>query len=184
MARDLSEAVEILKEHGLDFVQIVQDTHAETMLRIGTLLDESLELVIKGHAIKTARKELDEKLFRKYGKLETLRAKIKRAKSDGLLDAVTHSDADVIREIRNEFGHLKTKLHFNSPAVVALTSKLSTYDATLSTQNVIFAANIRVLDRLKAAMKQTPTLHRRCDDVASDTLFRVQRQLENLKRNG
>ena len=78
MARDLNEAVEILKEHGLDFTKLVQDTHAETMLRLGTLLDERLELVLKMHMLNNG-KNVNEKHFLKNGKLYNLADKVDEA---------------------------------------------------------------------------------------------------------
>jgi hypothetical protein len=33
MARELSEAIDILAEHGIDFEQVLRDTNAETMLQ-------------------------------------------------------------------------------------------------------------------------------------------------------
>ncbi|MDB5601182.1 MAG: hypothetical protein JWN71_3226 [Xanthobacteraceae bacterium] len=148
MPRDLSEAVEILKEHGLDFSQLVQDTHAETMLRLGTFLDGFLEIALKTHMLQNGKK-IDDRAFRKRGKLATLAAKIKRAEEAGLLDEVTHNDADLLREIRNEFGHLKTKIHFDSPEIVAWAKGLSTYDGAETNQDAILAACSKVLDKLR-----------------------------------
>jgi DNA-binding MltR family transcriptional regulator len=154
MARDLSEAIEILKERGLDFAQVLRDTHAETMLRLGTLLDETLEIVIKTHALKSG-KSINEKAFQKRGKLEKLADKIKKAETEGLLDKVAFKDADLLREIRNEFGHLKTKLHFASPEITKLAERLSTYDPAKPNQAAILAAMTKVTNRLKAALKPT-----------------------------
>lgn len=153
MARDLKEAAEILKEHGLDFARLIQDTHAETMLRLGTLLDGFLEIVLKTHALK-AGKPLNDKVFLKGGKLEKLGAKIKKASDLGLLDDETYSDADSLREIRNEFGHLKTKVHFDSPVIVSWAKQLSTYEGAESNQAAILAAVTKVTDRLRAVAKQ------------------------------
>lgn len=152
MARDLSEATDILKEHGLDLTKILQDTHAETMLRLGTLLDECLELVLKTHMLKGG-KVANEKMFQKRGKLETLSAKIKKANDLGLLEGTAFNDADLIREIRNEFGHLRTKIHFDSPEIVKWVKQLSTYGKAESNQAAIFAAVTAVTDSLRAAVK-------------------------------
>jgi hypothetical protein len=149
MARDLSEAAEILKEHGLDLTKVLQDTHAETMLRLGTLLDEFLELALKTRVLKSG-KAVNEKTFQKGGKLQTLAAKIKKANDLGLLDEGTFKDTDLLREIRNEFGHLKTKLHFDSPEIVKLVKQLSTYEAAESNQAAIQEAITKVTDYLKA----------------------------------
>jgi hypothetical protein len=154
MARDLSVAADILKEHGLDLSQVLRDTHAETMLRLGTLLDETLEITIKTHALKSG-KSINEKAFQKRGKLGTLAAKIKKAESEGLLDNIAFKDADLLREIRNEFGHLKTKLHFSSPEISEFAERLSTYDPAKPNQAAILAAMTKVTDCLIAASKPT-----------------------------
>jgi DNA-binding MltR family transcriptional regulator len=149
MARDLKEAAEILKEHGLDLTKVLQDTHAETMLRLGTLLDDCLELLLKTHMLKSG-KNVNERTFQKGGKLEKLGSKIKKAQDLGLLDQATHRDADLLREIRNEFGHLKKKLHFDSPEIVEWVKKLSTYETAETNQAAILAAVSKVIDHLEA----------------------------------
>ncbi|MBR0786929.1 hypothetical protein [Bradyrhizobium iriomotense] len=154
MARDINEAAEILKEHGLDLAQVLRDTHAETMLRIGTQLDDILQTALRTHALHTVGKDLDDRLFQPpKGKLQTLGSKIKKAQTVGLLDAATFADADLLREIRNEFGHLKTKLHFDHPKIVALAGRLSTYEAAETNQAAIFAATDKVVDHVRAALK-------------------------------
>jgi DNA-binding MltR family transcriptional regulator len=153
MARDLSEAAEILKEHGLDLSTVLQDTHPETMLRLGTLLDECLEIALKTHMLKSG-KVVNEKTFKKGGKLEKLATKIKKANDLGLLDEAAFKDANLLREIRNEFGHLKTKVHFDSPEIVKWVKLLSTYEAAKSNQAAIFAAMTKVTDYLKDAVKR------------------------------
>lgn len=153
MARDLlSEAAGLLKEHGLDLTKVLQDTHAETMLRLGTLLDECLEIVLRTHMLKNG-KAPNEKLFQKRGKFETIAAKIKKANDLGLLNAATFKDAGLLREIRNEFGHLKSKVHFDSPEILTWVKQLSTYEAAESNQAAILAAVTKITDHLKAAVK-------------------------------
>jgi DNA-binding MltR family transcriptional regulator len=152
MARDLKEAAEILKEHGLDLTKLLQDTHVETMLTLGSLLGECLEVVLKTHMLKIGKK-INERTFQKGGKLETLASKIRRAKDWGLLDEMTHSDADLLREIRNEFGHLKKRLHFDSQEIVEWVKKLSTYESAETNQAAIFAAVSKVTGYLKAKVQ-------------------------------
>ncbi len=153
MARDLSEAAAILKEHGLDLTKVLQDTHAETALRLGTLLDGILEIILKTYMLKNG-KVVNEKTFQKSGKLENLAAKIKKASDLGLFDEAAFKDADLLREIRNEFGHLKTKVHFDSPEILKWAEQLSTYEAAGSSQAAIFAAMTKVTDCLSAAVKR------------------------------
>jgi DNA-binding MltR family transcriptional regulator len=153
MARDLNEAIDILKEHGLDFAAILRDTNAETMLRLGTLLDEFLELALKGHRVRSG-KPVNEKVFQRGGKLEKLGLKITKAKNLGLLDETAFKDAGLLREIRNEFGHLKTKVHFESPEISKWVEQLSTDEEAEHNQAIIFAAMTKVTDQLRASMRQ------------------------------
>ena len=92
--------------------------------------------------------------FQKGGKLETLAHKIKKAKDLGLLDEASFKDADLLREIRNEFGHLKTKVHFDSPEIEKWAQHLSTYEAAEPNQAAICAGMTKVTDCLNASMKR------------------------------
>lgn len=150
MARDLNEAAEILKEHGLDLKKVLQDTHAETMMRLGSLVDERLELTLKIVALKRG-KPLNDAAFLKGGKLGTLAAKIRRAKDWGLLDDTAHKDATTVREIRNEFGHPGSRLHFDSDEIVQWVKQLSTYDAAPDHQAAIFAVTSNIMKQLDVA---------------------------------
>lgn len=151
MPRDLSEAVEILKEHGLDFVRLVQDTHAETMLRLGTVLEDVLEIALRTQMLLGGEKE-NERAFVKNGELATLYKKIKKAKTLGLLDDVTYKDVELLRKIRNEFGHLRTKIHFDSSRIVALARGLSTYEAAETNQAAVLEAGSRVMEKLRKSV--------------------------------
>jgi DNA-binding MltR family transcriptional regulator len=153
MARELSEAIDILKEHGIDFELLVRDTNAETMLQLGSLLDEFLKTSLQTRSLKDG-KEVNEKAFQKGGKLENLASKIKKAKNLELLDEAAWKDAETLREIRNEFGHLKTKVHFDSPEILKWVKQLSTYDETKPNQTAILAAMTKVTDQLRAAAKR------------------------------
>jgi hypothetical protein len=152
MARDLSEAFDILKEHDIDLGQWVLDTNAETMLRIGSLLDEFLEIALKVRTVRIGGTVQDEP-YQKDGKLQTLGAKITKAKNVGILDEATWKDADMLREIRNEFGHPKTKVNFDSPEIEKWAKRLSTYDETKPNQAAILGAMTKVTDRLRASVK-------------------------------
>jgi len=122
------------------------------MLRLGSLLDDFLEIGIKTQIVKSGN-IVNEKEFQRGGDLRSLASKIRRAKKVGLLDEAARKDADTLRKIRNEFAHLKTKLDFYSPEIENLAAQLSTYDATLPNQKAIEAAMDKVTDHLKAAVK-------------------------------
>jgi len=154
MARDLSEAFDIFKENGIDLGQWVLDTHAETMIRLGTLLDGFLEIALKARTVRIGGVVKDE-LYQKGGELQTLGAKIKKAKNVGILYEATWKDADTLREIRNEFGHLKTKVNFDSPEIEKWAKSLSTYEEGKPNQAAILGAMTKVTDRLRASVKSS-----------------------------
>ncbi|MGY2915786.1 hypothetical protein [Bradyrhizobium sp. USDA 3262] len=70
--------------------------------------------------------------------------KIKRAKTVGLLDEAARKDADTLRKMRNEFAHLKTKIHFDSPPIEALAAQLSTDELDKPNQKAVEAAMAKV----------------------------------------
>lgn len=152
MPRDLQIAVDILAEHGLDFRQLIQDSHAETMMRIGSLMDETLEVAIRAYRLSRGQADQD-KIFQRGGKLDTLAAKMKKAHDYGLLSDVEFNDATVLRMIRNEFGHLKAKLHFDSPKIDELVRGFSTFDPEASSQSNVFAATTSVMEPLRGVVK-------------------------------
>jgi DNA-binding MltR family transcriptional regulator len=153
MPRDIKIAVEILAEHGLDLQQLIQDTHAETMITIGSLLDEALQLAISACRLSRGQ-DVDDRTFQKGGKLETLGAKIRKAHNYGLLNDVEFKDATILREIRNEFGHLRAKLNFDSPKIDEWVSDLSTFDPVASNQNNIFSVTTSVMEPLRTYVKK------------------------------
>jgi DNA-binding MltR family transcriptional regulator len=85
-------------------------------------------------------------MFKGNGELATLHKKIKRARTLKLIDTVALNDADLVRKIRNDFGHEREKLHFDSAKIVSSTSRLSTYENAETNQDAI----------LKAVDKQRP----------------------------
>jgi DNA-binding MltR family transcriptional regulator len=90
-------------------------------------------------------------MFRGNGKFSKLYGKIEESNDLKLIDKVTYEDATLLRKIRNEFGHGKSKLHFDSPQIVEFVKRLSTYDGAEFNQDAILAACTKVVDHLSAS---------------------------------
>jgi hypothetical protein len=149
--KDLNAAEALLQEFGLDLARVLRDTHAETMLRLGTTIEDCLEIAIKADAI-VKGPPIEDKAFRRRGRLENFKAKVKEAGDRGIIHGAMLADADLIREIRNEFGHMRSKVHFDSPDVVKWAVQLSTYRAADSNQDAIFVATADVMDQIRASV--------------------------------
>jgi hypothetical protein len=152
MARDLKEAADALREHGLDLAKVIRDTHTETMIRIGSLLNDCLEIALKAKMLKDGE-PINERAFWKSGKWATLASKICRAKEVNLISQMAISDATRLREIRNKFSHARESLHFDNSKIVELAHGLSTYETAETNQAAIFAAMSKVTDELKAVVR-------------------------------
>jgi DNA-binding MltR family transcriptional regulator len=125
-----------LEKYGVNLVDVVRDTHADTMIRVSSLLN--------------AGQKVNERMFKRDGELATLEKKINKAKDLNLLDDTAFTDAHLVRRIRNKFAHRRERLHFDSSKVVALARQLSTYEKAESNQDAILKAVSTIVDQLKA----------------------------------
>ena len=138
-----------LEKFGVNLVDVVRDTHADTMIRVSSLLEEIFELSIR-MAMLNAGQKVNERMFKRDGELATLEKKINKAKDLNLLDDTAFTDAHLVRRIRNKFAHRRERLHFDSSKVVALARQLSTYEKAESNQDAILKAVSTIVDQLKA----------------------------------
>ena len=138
-----------LEKFGVNLVDVVRDTHADTMIRVSSLLEEIFELSIR-MAMLNAGQKVNDRMFTRDGELATLEKKINKAKDLNLLDDTAFTDAHLVRRIRNKFAHRRERLHFDSSKVVALARQLSTYEKAESNQDAILKAVSTIVDQLKA----------------------------------
>lgn len=138
-----------LEKYGVNLVDVVRDTNADTMIRVSSLMEETFELAIRVAALKTGQK-LNERMFKRDGELATLEKKINKAKETNLLDDTAFKDAHLVRRIRNKFAHRRERLNFDSPKIVAMARQLSKYAKAESNQNAILEAASNIVDQLKA----------------------------------
>ena len=137
-----------LEKFGVNLVDVVRDTHADTMIRVSSLLEEIFELSIR-MAMLNAGQKVNDRMFTRDGELATLEKKINKAKDLNLLDDTAFTDAHLVRRIRNKFAHRRERLHFDSSKVVALARQLSTYEKAESNQDAILKAVSTIVDQLK-----------------------------------
>ena len=146
---DNAKMAKALEKFGVNLVDVVRDTHADTMIRVSSLLEEIFELSIR-MAMLNAGQKVNERMFKRDGELATLEKKINKAKDLNLLDDTAFTDAHLVRRIRNKFAHRRERLHFDSSKVVALARQLSTYEKAESNQDAILKTVSTIVDQLKA----------------------------------
>jgi hypothetical protein len=100
-----------LAKYGVNLVDVVRDTHSDTMIRVTHLTEGMIEYAIKISMIKSGQK-INERMFKHRGELSTLEKKIDKAKELNLIDEVAFEDAHLLRRIRNRFAHRHEQLHF------------------------------------------------------------------------
>lgn len=83
---------------------------------VGAMLDHSLERLLLVH-IKPLGKDDRERLLYGTGPLSSFSAKIQIASAFGVIDANTAHDLDIIRDIRNAFGHASHQITFRNSSI-------------------------------------------------------------------
>ena len=106
---DNHKMAEALEKYGVNLVDVVRDTNADTMIRVSSLMEETFELAIRMAMLKTGQK-VNERMFKRDGELATLERKINKAKELNLLVDTAFKDAHLVRMIRNEFAHRRERL--------------------------------------------------------------------------
>ncbi len=147
---DNDEMSEALKKYGVNLIDVVRDTNADTMIRVSSLMEGIFELAIRTKMLKTGQK-VNGRVFKHDGELATLEKKVNKAKELNLLDDVTFKDAHLVRRIRNRFAHRSGRLHFDSPKVVSMAQQLSTYETAEFNQDAILEAVSKIVDHLKTS---------------------------------
>jgi hypothetical protein len=146
------ELAEELKRHGLDLVEVLRDTNAETALRAAGLVSGTLEIALRWKLL-VENKQANDRMFKGNGALATFEKRINEAHRLKLIDDVTRKDAHLVRRIRNEFAHTREKLHFDSSKVTALAEQLSTYEAATSNQDAFLKAAGSVSDQAQKTVR-------------------------------
>ena len=137
-----------LERCGVNLVDVLRDTNADTMIRVSSLMEETFELAIRMTMSKAGQK-VNERMFKRDGELATLVKKINKAKELNLLDYTAFKDAHLVRRIRNKFAHRSEQLHFDSLKTVAMARQLSTYEKAEFNQNALLEAVSNIVNQLK-----------------------------------
>ena len=90
--------------------------HAGAALTGAAIADQQLQDALLTKMKKLSRK-LEDELFKGYGPLSSLSAKIALAYALGLVDSTTHKRLTVMRQIRNKFAHADDFTTFESPEI-------------------------------------------------------------------
>ena len=143
----IEKAAELLAQAGLNFSELVRDTHADMVMRSVALVEERFQLVLT-MKMRSNNEAVTDAMFKGNGSLATLAKKIEKAHDLGLLDDVGYQDATLIRKVRNQFAHTKQKLHIDSGTGVELIRQMSTFEAAGSNQDAFLAAQTKVLKQL------------------------------------
>ena len=129
------------------FEELRARTHPGTALLITGYIDDFLEDLLL-HKMRPLSNTIKNRIFKGYGPLESLSAKIDIAYAFNFVDDVTYEDMRVIKDIRNKFAHPTELLNFSSPEIVDLCAKLSTFDKAKPATSAFADAISKVLAAL------------------------------------
>lgn len=104
-----------------------EENDLSAALVCGTLLEEATEQLLLSHMIALNNDERTE-IFRGFGPLASLSARIKFAYAMGLIGKVTKRHTDMMRDVRNALAHSKKPLLFTTPQVEAICARLNIRD--------------------------------------------------------
>lgn len=153
MTTEFDELAKAFKDKfGLDLELVLRDTHANTALRIATMISDGLADAIRAK-LQVDGKTVSEELFKHRGKYGSFQQRIDGAHNLKLIDYTTRQDAHLMRLVRNEFGHLKETLHFDSEVIVTYLSQMSTYEAAEHNQDAYLQVSTNIITQLENAAK-------------------------------
>ncbi|WP_439699124.1 MltR family transcriptional regulator [Mucilaginibacter sp. AW1-7] len=151
--------------------ELSKETDRGVALMAAALLDYELELLIKTKMLGTSSFLKD--LFEFNGPLGTFSAKIKIAYSIGLISKETKSDLDLIRKIRNEFGHQYTPISFESTSIAALSKNLKEHmfmDLKVSPRRVFINVASGIVGKIQSQKSLTKKFDEHFDTPISDDI--------------
>jgi DNA-binding MltR family transcriptional regulator len=123
---------------------LLLDNQASTAIVFTSALEEHLRIALAAKMPNT-NSRVEKILFEGYGPLATFRSKIDVAFALGIFTDKQTKDAHNIRRVRNKFAHTAKKLNFETPTVIALCKKLSTYD---SKETKLMNTYVKAIDEL------------------------------------
>jgi len=136
---------------GLNEADVLRDTHAQTAMRLASIVGDTLAVAIKAK-LTADGKPVNERMFKHKGQYATLEKRINGVHELGLIDEVTRDDAHLMRRARNKFGHPKDRMHFDSDKIVALLKQMSTYEAAEHNQDAFLHAADNVSEQASKAV--------------------------------
>lgn len=145
-------ADELKNKTGLDLADLLRGTHAETVMRVASILSDTLELALRFKLL-LERKPNNDRMFKGNGSLGTLQKRIDAAHKHKLIDNTARKDAHLVRLVRNKFSHSGEKLHFDNAQIVALIKRMSTYETAATNQDAFLNAEGNATDQATQAVK-------------------------------
>lgn len=139
-----AERNDAIKRLGEVVGELVLDSQASTAIVFSSILEEHLRAAM---AVKmpNINNRVGKVLFEGYGPLATFRSKIDLAYALAILTKEQFDDAHNIRKIRNKFAHTSKKVNFETPTVIEICKRLSTYDVKEKKLLNVYAAAIDAL---------------------------------------
>jgi hypothetical protein len=164
MDADTEALIKGLKDKfGLDFADVIRDTHSDTAIRVASIVGDTLAVAIKTKLLAEGKPH-NERMFGEDGEYGTLEKRIDGAHELGLIDEVARNDAHLMRRVRNRFAHHNDTLHFDSGRVVSLIKRMSTYEAAEHNQDAFLQSAGNVSEQVGKAIN---ALRKKRDDAKS-----------------
>lgn len=107
--------------------EISKHTHAGAVMVFAAAVEEQLKAAIMTR-MKGISGRQEARLFENYGPLSSFSAKIDVSYALQIITTEVWTDLKVIKEIRNEFAHTAKYINFQTPTVVFVMKKFSSFD--------------------------------------------------------
>lgn len=131
--------------------ELLKETDRGCALMVGSYLEYELELLLKEKLV--GRKKSFDDLFQFNGPLGTFSSKIKMCYAIGLISKETHDELELIRKIRNDFGHEFEAISFSTNQIKERINNLKqhTHPTTDRPKSVFINSSLGVLGQIKGA---------------------------------
>lgn len=116
------------KEPDVDVVAVIHQLAEQADTAFAVLLsshvEDWLQWALEAN-MRTLSNTLKERIFSGYGPLSSFSAKIDLAYALHIFEEPLWNDLRAIKDIRNEFAHSRTAIHFNSPDLAPMLRRLT-----------------------------------------------------------
>lgn len=120
--------------------ELTSESDRGCALMAAAYLDDQLSLLLKARLIDDP--EVAEQLFGHVGALGTFSSRIVMAYMLGLLGDTARRDLNLIRKVRNEFGHVAAPITFDHPPVASRCRELHYHSRIAGSSRAIFVQTV------------------------------------------